>query len=317
MHIVTAGPKYLDIDAYGGIVAYGELLRAQGLQARSVSTAPLNGTVTKTIRNWSVALDRTYTPDTTDTYTLIDVSDPAYFEPFVDKDRVERVIDHHTGFEAYWDTRIGNKAHIEFLGAACTQVYEQWTEQNALHEMGRTSARLLATGILDNTLNFLAGVTSDRDRRAYEALSRIGELAHDWPKQYFLECQAANLRSLPASIQSDAKIKTLPGYVHELRIGQLALWNATTAINKVNEVKKGLVGRDNHWCMNLIDIGKKRSYILAEDNVIQSWLANALNISFHGLIAEADRLWLRKEIFKAIEEKYRQTGQPPAQRDLQ
>lgn len=56
MKIVTSGAPYMDIDAYGGCVAYAELLRILGSHARAVSTAPLNESISKTVRSWQAPL---------------------------------------------------------------------------------------------------------------------------------------------------------------------------------------------------------------------------------------------------------------------
>src|SRR5436190_9189636 len=99
MRVVTSGSAYVDIDAYAGCVAYAEFLKEQGNEAQAISTAPLNESISKTVRSWQAPLQSTYTPSESDTYTLIDVSDPAYFDRVVDLERVDEVIDHHPGFE--------------------------------------------------------------------------------------------------------------------------------------------------------------------------------------------------------------------------
>lgn len=38
MKIVTSGSKYIDIDAYAGIIAYANLLNLNGISAKAVST---------------------------------------------------------------------------------------------------------------------------------------------------------------------------------------------------------------------------------------------------------------------------------------
>lgn len=52
MRVVTSGSAYVDIDAYAGCVTYAELLQVQGNEAEAISTAPLNESISKTVRNW-------------------------------------------------------------------------------------------------------------------------------------------------------------------------------------------------------------------------------------------------------------------------
>src|SRR6187549_2123290 len=102
MKIITSGSSFLDIDAYTCMIAYAELLTSQGIPAQAISTAPLNESITKTIRSWPVEFQTTYSPSAEDTYTLVDTSTPEFFETFVDVTRIDSIIDHHPGYEAYW-----------------------------------------------------------------------------------------------------------------------------------------------------------------------------------------------------------------------
>lgn len=55
--VITSGSSYLDIDAYGGCIAYAELLNLLGYEAKAVSSAKLNESITPTIRSWGRKLD--------------------------------------------------------------------------------------------------------------------------------------------------------------------------------------------------------------------------------------------------------------------
>lgn len=300
MRIITAGAGYTDIDAYGGIIAYAELLRRQGQEALAVTTAPLNESIPPIVREWPVEMLTKYTPSTDDTYTLIDVSEPDFFEAFVDTGRVEGVIDHHPGKEAFWQERIGSKSRIEHVGAACTQVYEEWKAAGLEDEMSETSARLLMCGILDNTLNFGAKITNNRDHMAYRALSRLASLPEEWPSIYFRNCQKTILANLATSIKNDTKTPTLVTGRLKPVIGQLALWDgAAIATQSEATFKDVLKGMGELWFMNLISIGEGRNYFVTDSPIMQRWLHEVLGVDFDGNIAVADRMWLRKEIFKA------------------
>lgn len=199
MRVITSGSAYIDIDAYACIIAYAELLRMQGIEAVALNTAPLNESISKTVRSWRATLETVYVPSLSDTFTLIDVSDPGHFDRIVDIARVDEVIDHHPGFESYWQERIGDDAHIEFIGAACTLVYERWKAAGLLEKMSVISARLLVCGILDNTLNFGANVTTQRDIEAYDKLLVQADLPDNWTAQYFTECQEVILSDAVAA----------------------------------------------------------------------------------------------------------------------
>ena len=300
MKIVTSGLAFLDIDAYAGIVAYAELLQSQGNETVAYSSATMNGSIPPTVRSWDVPLLTTYTPVENDTFIVIDVSEPHYLDKIVNVDQVEEVIDHHLGNEAFWEKRIGSKATIEFVGAACTQVYEKWAKTGFADKMSRTSARLLISGILDNTLNFKAKVTTIRDHIAYNELMKIAELPTDWTARYFKECEDAIFSDIQESLINDTKIMQFPNLsLNELLVGQLVIWDAERAISEYRDIIESTMSRkSNEWFVNIVSIKDGTSLLLASGSIVKSWLEETLSVEFKGGLAQADRLWLRKEIMK-------------------
>ena len=299
MRIVTSGAPYLDIDAYGGCIAYAELLQAQGFEAQAASSAPLNDSISRTVRSWEAPLMRDYIPSPQDTFTLIDISDPEYFDGIVIPGREESVIDHHVGFERYWQERIGSKARIEFIGAACTLVYEQWQSAGLLERMSQLSARLLVCGILDNTLNFGAAVSTRRDAAAYESLLQKAALPEDWTAQYFLECEESIAADVVIAAENDTKTIVFRTYEQPIRVGQLTLWDAGKILGKDGQsIREELASRDAHRLLNLISVSERKSYFMAGNPRVQRWLSQLLDVEFDGTVAVADRLWLRKEIIR-------------------
>jgi nanoRNase/pAp phosphatase (c-di-AMP/oligoRNAs hydrolase) len=300
MKVVTCGAPYLDIDAYAGIVAYAELLQAQGIEAVGVSTAPWNESISRTVRSWNAPMLTDYAPLKDDTFTLVDISDPAFVDTFVDPERVDSVIDHHVGFEQYWQDRIGEAAHIEFIGAACTLVYEHWQKAGLFEKMSIASARLMICGILDNTLNFGAQVTTPRDVKAYKALLTKADLPDDWTAQYFTECQEVIVSDISSAIENDTKVLSFGSFAQPVGVGQLVVWDGHQILTQDQaKIRDTLAGISPNWFLNLISVGERKSYFVAEDPEVQSWLTKVLDVQFDGSVAAADRLWLRKEIIKA------------------
>jgi len=300
MKVVTNGYAYVDIDAYAGCIAYAELLQKQGFEAAAVSVAPLNESISRTVRSWGAPLQTQYEPSEDDTYILVDVSDPKFFEKFVAEDRVEEVIDHHPGFERYWQERLGKKATIEFIGAACTLVYERWRAAGLLNEMSRDSARLLVCGILDNTLNFGAKVTTQRDIDAYKALMKLSDLPDNWTAQYFSECQEAIFSEIVSAVRNDMKILEFRSYEKPMCVGQLVVWSGEEALADYQKVvSETLIAIKPDWMMNLVSVSEGKSYFVTDNKAVQNWLTELLEVTFEGSVAVADRLWLRKEIIKA------------------
>ncbi|MDB5178178.1 MAG: hypothetical protein JWN01_121 [Patescibacteria group bacterium] len=306
MKVVTAGKRYADIDVYVGIIAYAELLRAQGHEAVAVTTATLNASVPALVQAWPVALERAYTPSASDSYILIDLSNPEFFETFVDPERVEGVLDHHPGFEEYWHGRIGEAAHIDFIGAACTLVYEAWKRAGLLDKMTQVSAKLLVCGILDNTLNLSAQVTSQRDKEAYADLMKRGGLDDGWPARYFEACEAGIVKDAVAAVRDDSKVISFQTFASPILAGQVAVWNGKALLEQYREsFINDFAPEQPERVINLISIGEKKSYFVTSSPAVQVWLEELLEVKFDGSVTVADRVWLRKEIIKRDLERLR------------
>jgi hypothetical protein len=301
MHVVTSGTAYLDIDAYGGCAAYVELLRLQGVDAIFASTAPLNESISPSLREWQVELVRDYAPSESDVFSIIDVANPDYFDHFVSLDRVVGIIDHHQGHETMWQERIGDKAIIVPIGAACTLVYEEWVRAGLYSKMSQTSARLLMCGVLDNTLNFGAVITSPRDRTAYEALRAIAGLPDDWQERYFTECQSSIMDDAAGAMNRDTKQIAFSSYPETLTVGQQLIWDFSAMPSNYVDDLVAAMPTDAPWFINCLVLSEGGSRIICADPEVKKWLSKTLGVEFDADLARANRLWLRKEIIKAAQ----------------
>lgn len=303
MRLITAGWPFLDIDAYASSVALAELLRLKDEDAIAASSAPLNASIPPFLRTLNVQFERNYSPSQSDTFTLVDVSNPQFFDFNIPPDKVTQIIDHRPEFKSYWEEKIGDGAHIEHLGAACTQIYELWQEAGLAHKMSSESALLLACGILDNTLNFKAKITTTRDKQAYDALITHAQLGQNLPEKYFGECQIYALSDVQAALQNDTKPQRYPGRGSETIVGQFVLWDAEKlTLSNRRDMCAFLASFNQPWFMNLIDIRVGKSIFLCDDPELKNWLNTTLDVTFNEDVATANRMWLRKEIMKqAIE----------------
>lgn len=304
MLAITAGDKFTDIDAYASAVAYAELLNLTGKAARVVLEGPLNYSMPKELQPAGEIYEKKYAPIDGERFVLVDISDVDNAAKFVDIDRVEEVIDHHPGMEQFWREKIGERSDIELIGASATQIYERWVRSGNLHKISRNSARLLSAAILDNTLNFTAMATSERDHSAYDNLTEIANLPANWSEQYFTWCQRFVEQNLSEAIRADTKIMTLEGWAGKLVIGQLAVWDAVQLIDHRQEIQSTMEAFGRPWFINIISITHENNYLIADDGEVQDFIAGLLSVNFVNGIAQTDRPWLRKEIAqKAIESK--------------
>ena len=296
MKIVTSGSKYIDIDAYAGIIAYSNLLRLKGIQAKAVSTAKLNESITSSLLELNTKLDK-YEEKEDDEFIIIDVSNKDYFDEIVKESKIVEVIDHHTGFEEYWERKLGENSKIEFIGSVATLIVEDYEKENLLEKMSKDIAILLMSAILDNTLNFQAKVTNERDKIAYKKLLKIASVNDNYAEKYFLECQQNIERDLKVAIENDTKVEKICDLLPRV-FGQLTLWNKEFIISNKEIVYETLHHIDKEWMMNLISLEDAKSYIIAEDTNVKVGLERLFNKSFEDDILELENVWLRKEIIK-------------------
>lgn len=203
MIVVTSGKKYIDIDAYASCIAYRDLLKSQGKEAVAITGAVINESVSPSLRKLA-GFDE-YELKGDEDFAVFDVSNPEFLDEMVERGRIIELVDHHAGFEDCWgDVKL---VQIEKIGAVATVVFERYREVGMLSELQPELAKLMMAAILDNTLNFKAKITTERDRVAYEELRRIAGEDESFAEKYFLECQAEVERDLATAIKNDVKLE--------------------------------------------------------------------------------------------------------------
>lgn len=302
MIIITSGKKYLDIDAFACCFAYNRLLRILGENSIVLSTAYINKSVIPEFRNKDFDLFRSHKKkDEHDSFVIMDVSNPNYFEDFVELNKINMIIDHHTGFENYWKDKLGDFAKIEFIGSAATLVFEEFEKKSLTSFIDTDIAQLLMAAILDNTLNFSANITSTRDYHAYETLKNISK-KENFAQYYFMKCQENINNNIIEAIKNDIKyIKIESSFYLPNCIGQLTVWDVDYIFNKMDLVISFFNSLSSRWIFNLICLKENKSYIISNNHSIQKTLEHIFNQNFYNNIIQLDYPILRKEIMKTFE----------------
>lgn len=300
MIVITSGSRYIDIDAYATCIGYRELLKLKGIEAKAITTAKLNESVTKSLLKLNIRLDE-YKPQETDEFIVIDVSDKEYFDNIVKLNNIIEIIDHHVGFEEEWKQKLGEKSNIEFIGAVATIIVEAYENENLLDKMNSDVAYLLMAAILDNTLNFKAKITTERDKIAYEKLEKIvGN--NEYSERYFLECQHDIEENLAEAISNDTKLDNINEIIPYV-FGQLTVWDKKNIINNKKIIYDVLNSFGNEWMMNLICLKDGKSYIVCENPNVKIRLEKLMENKFIEDIMTLPEVWLRKEIIKKSKNK--------------
>ncbi len=295
--LVTAGSTYLDIDAYACCIALAELLKLKGENAVAFSRAPCNYSVCRSLieEGQIASVLPAGCNEETASYIIVDVSDPDYIKDSVPLENVTAVYDHHVGFEAYWTSRIGKCAQIEFIGAAATLIYREWKKAGLQDRMTRSTALLLIAAILDNTLNLTSSNTTREDVEAFNELCQKEGIDNDWCAAYFSQVQAGVEADLKNALFNDLKIvrdhEILPS-----KIAQLCVWDAHSLLERLPMIRQWF--DDTKWMLNIIDIQHRCSYFVCDHKQYQSGLEQVFGIRFEAGVAKTAVSYLRKEIIK-------------------
>lgn len=296
---ITAGSTYLDIDAYACMIAMAELLRLKGENAIAYSTAPCNYSVCKSLvedgyvfktlpHEFSVEESR---------YIIVDVSDPDFVKDSVPLNKVIEVYDHHVGFEDYWKSRIGEGAHIEFIGAAATLIYREWKKSGLTDKMQNATARLLIAAILDNTLNLTSSNTTEEDKEAFRALCAHAGVGDEFRAAYFSEVQTNVEADLENAIFKDIKtVRDNP--ILPPRVAQLCVWDTKRIFTKLPEIRDWFARAGEPWMINIIDLAQNCSFFVCDDEWYQRKIERIFDIYFESGVAKTTMPYLRKQIIK-------------------
>jgi inorganic pyrophosphatase/exopolyphosphatase len=295
MNIITCTGQYVDIDAYGAIIGYCELLNLQGNQSRAVFPSPTNASVPNELKVSEYDDEWKFSDD--DNFIVLDVSIPWLIEKYISIDKITELIDHHTGNEEYWRSKLGDKAQIERIGSVCTIIYERWAESGLIDKMTAGTVRLLMAGILDNTLNFGASITNERDEIAFKNLSNIANFAGNFTDYYFGLTDKVILTNIPDAVINDTKYMDFKTF-GEVIMGQIALFETEEALAETSEIFNAMQSKfGEQFIVDVIDIKNGKTFFIVGSKDISNWVQKMIGAKIRSeKLLEADKLWLRKEI---------------------
>ncbi len=298
--VVTSGQTRIDIDAYACIIAYTELLQLEGQRAEAVIPGKLNASVPGYLADLGSYRQIPSTP--VFKTVLVDISDPAFTATFATPDTITEVFDHHLGFEDFWKQRLGDQAHIEFIGACATLIWEEFVQRGATERISVSSATLLAAAIISNSLNFHASMTSVRDREAFIAITKQAQLPQSFTADYFRACEQDALKNVTSTIVNDTKIQSFPNLGIDLVIGQCELWDSSMFVREqLATIENVLKPLGQHWIFTSPSISEGKNYLYTKNADLKKWFTEAIGVVWNDDIGTTDRLYLRKEILPALQ----------------
>ena len=281
-------------------VAYAELLNLEGHEAIPVIEGSFTSSATPSLVALNSDYKTSYSPDGSEHFVLVDVSDPEHFAKCVNHERIMEVYDHRAGHEEYWQKKLGKDAHIEMVGACGTLIWEEFKKRGKGAQITKNSAKLLIGSIVSNTLAFNSPQTTERDRTAYAELKTIAGIPDDWIAQYFHEQERELLGDFKGYVKADTKV--FSSAWGEFAIGQIEMWDATEILNTHKAEIDAVMSEYNSmpWIVNILNISKGFNYVYSKSSEGRRIIEEKIGIKFDGDTATTPKLLMRKYLMKML-----------------
>jgi inorganic pyrophosphatase/exopolyphosphatase len=301
--IITAGDLWSDIDILASALSYEQLLKLEGKDAQAVLTAPLNLTVTKDIRDMGLEYEDKFGYKSEDCeFIVVDISLPQYYAKFVDLNHVVEVFDHHFYDElGELKAKLGNNCHIEKVGACATLIWEEFKKRGRSQQISPLNALLIYTAIISNTLDFKAGVTTERDITASNELIKIATPPEDWKQRYYEQVETSIMQDPIANMQLDTKRIDLK--TGSIAITQIELWDSAKFFEVNKDILDSFLNSQNcdYAFVTSPSINKGCNYLYALDLKTENLLKKVWSdLDFNTKIAKTSKLYLRKQILPLL-----------------
>ncbi len=305
---VTSGGAYTDIDTYACTIAYSEMLRLKGYNAHAV----ISKNFTETIPKFLTALKVEYLDQETvnlneaDSLIIVDRSDIEGLKSSIDTTKVKEIYDHHFGYEKYWKELLGRNSHIEKVGSCATLIY--CAIRSAIRKdcferkISQNSLILLYSAIISNTLNFKAGVTTQKDIISAEEIKNLAKIDDSFTQKYFTTV-TANIEKDPYNAMLK-DVKSIIAGDKKIAIGQLELWDSANLISSlVDQIPSFLPGfQDLPFFITVASISDGKTTFISKSFEAKKMLGDALDFTWRSEdFFVLERLLLRKEIIKDLQ----------------
>ena len=175
------GHKPPDSDSVCSAIAYANLKRKLGVNAKAVITAPPNAESAFALKYFGIATPPILEDAAGKNIILVDHNSFAQAAPGMNKANILEVIDHHN---AIGDVKTSAPMYYRNmpLGCASTIVWMSYLESKVT--IDKPMAGMMMSAILSDTDNLQSSTTTDLDRQAVKDLQKIARVKDR--KSYFL-----------------------------------------------------------------------------------------------------------------------------------
>lgn len=286
-----------DLDGVAGSIAYTEFLQKTGRPAIAGIFGEPREEAKYILDRFGIGYPEILSDsDRFEEIILIDSSELIGMEGRVSPEKVIEIIDHRKINDA--DAFPNAKIQIELVGAAVTLVAEKFMNNNV--SISKESAILLCGGILSNTLNFKAGVTTERDRAAFKWLNGIAKLADDFCKELFTAKSNLVGSKLSEGMRGELAWFEMGnkkvGIVQVEMIGakELVTEREMEILRTLNTIReeKGL----DFIFQSTLELDDEKNFFVTDDAETKKLLEKVLGMKFDGNVATREGLIMRKQI---------------------
>jgi manganese-dependent inorganic pyrophosphatase len=292
-----------DLDGVSGSVAYAEFLQKTGKLVVAGIFGEPHEEARYILNRFDILYPQVFSDAREfDEVILVDSSDLKGLEGRVMPENVVEIIDHRKTHDA--SAFPNAKAQIELVGAAATLVAEKFIKNDV--SISKESAILLCGGIISNTLNFKAGVTTDRDREAFEWLNKEANLPEVFWKELFLAKSNLSGDTLPERIVGDFAWFEMG--IKKVGIAQIEMIGAKELVTEremeilqiLNTIKeeKGL----DYIFQSTLELESEKNYFVTDNAETKKLLEKVLGIEFAYNVAIREGLIMRKQIVPLLKE---------------
>lgn len=290
-----------DLDGTSSMYAYSEFLRKTGKNSDYYIAGTPMQEVQIVCDMFHIALKGAEEIGDEDKVVVVDTNDLELI-PVEKLENIVEFIDHHIKYNNSEKCK-NAKFQIEMVGAAASLVAEKFQKNDV--EISRESAILLYYGIISNTINLKAKVTTQKDLEMTKWLKeKCGEISEEKIAEIFTK--KSQIRD---SLRDEMEAQVVREFQNKkITIAQLEYANVESFLleneSKIRKILRDIKYEKNldYILINCVDILKGFSTILVIDDETEKLISELLNVKFEKQKARFNKLILRKEIYRMLDE---------------
>lgn len=300
MKYIVTSYESPDLDGTSCMYAYAEFLRKIGRNSNYYIEGKPMQEVDIVCDIFDITLKGAEKIDEEDKVIVVDTNDLELIS-VKNLENIIEFIDHHVVGESKEICK-NAKFQIEMVGSAATLVAEKFWKNQV--EISRESAILLYYGIISNTINLKAKVTTTRDLKMEEWLqTKCSEISGEKVEEIFT--RKSQIRD---SLKEEMEVQVVREFQNKkITIAQLEYANIENFMlnheMKIRKILQDVKQEKNldYILINCVDILNGYSIILVIDEETEKLMTDLLKVKFVNQKAKLNNLILRKEIFKWLQ----------------